>query len=169
LGKRIREENLSGRAGYGDSVLTDLAADLEIDVTTLRRSVSFFEAYKMNAPRGTNLSWAHYRELSQLPDPKERAWYEKEADREGWTRDALVSAMGRDAFTAASGDGKKKAPKLRRPTAPTYLYKAWVDEVIDGDSVPRKTAQEMRAGPSKPICGNGLQSALSGIGQNPMS
>ena len=45
-----------------------------------------------------------------------------------------------------------------------YTYKAYVMDIIDGDSVPRKAAQEMRVGPSKSIYGNGFQSALSGFG-----
>lgn len=47
---------------------------------------------------------------------------------------------------------------------PSYTYEAVVERVIDGDSVPRKTAREMRADPSEPICGNGLQTTLSGFG-----
>ena len=45
-----------------------------------------------------------------------------------------------------------------------YAYSAELIRVVDGDSVPRKTAQEMRVGPSEPTCGSGFQSALSGIG-----
>jgi len=51
------------------------------------------------------------------------------------------------------------------PEGGTYT----VERVIDGDSVPRKTAREMRVGPSEPTCRSRLQSALSGIGQNPVS
>ena len=55
------------------------------------------------------------------------------------------------------------------PESLLFTYRADVVEVIDGDSVPRNTAQEMRVGPSEPICGNGLQSTLSGFGQKPWS
>ena len=63
--------------------------------------------------------------------------------------------------------GGETPPLQKLPNATNadlYTYPALVTQVTDGDSVPRKTAQEMRVGPSKPICGNGLQSALSGFG-----
>ena len=62
---------------------------------------------------------------------------------------------------------RKIDPKTAKPEFLLYNYKAYVKKVIDGDSVPRNTAQEMRVGPSEPICGNGLQSTLSGFGQKP--
>ena len=45
-----------------------------------------------------------------------------------------------------------------------YTYSAELFKLIDGDSVPRKTAQEMRVGPSGPACVSRFQSALSGVG-----
>ena len=46
VGKRISEEKLTENASYGDSILEDLAEDLDSDYDTLRRSILFFEAYK---------------------------------------------------------------------------------------------------------------------------
>ncbi|MBI3313736.1 MAG: hypothetical protein HYZ83_05835 [Candidatus Omnitrophica bacterium] len=59
---------------------------------------------------------------------------------------------------------KSRLAKSKRTERDLFTYLAYVDYVIDGDSVPRKTAQEMRVGPSKSIYGNGFQSALSGVG-----
>ena len=39
LGQRISEEKLTERAGYGESILEDLAEDLGMDVSNLRRAV----------------------------------------------------------------------------------------------------------------------------------
>ncbi len=50
-----------------------------------------------------------------------------------------------------------------------YTYVAIVERVVDGDSVPRKAAYEMRDGPSESTCRSRLQSALSGNGQNLLS
>jgi len=49
LGKRITEEGLTENAGYGDSIMEDLAEDLGMDVTTLRRAVTFFEQNEKGA------------------------------------------------------------------------------------------------------------------------
>ena len=134
MGKRINEERLTENAGYGDSILIDLAEDLEIDQDTLRRSEDFFLAYKISAPRGGNLTWSHFRELLALPD-ETRSFYEKEAKKQNWTRDELVSAIRRKAFHAG-GPSKKSVKKfLKRPDEATYVYKAAVVKIVDGDTL----------------------------------
>jgi hypothetical protein len=60
IGKRIVGENLTEKAGYGDSVIEDLSEELDIDGRTLYNCMAFFKAYRV-FPRGHNLSWAHYR------------------------------------------------------------------------------------------------------------
>lgn len=52
VGRRIAQEKLTEQASYGDSILSDLAEDLGIDEDSLRRSVDFYEVYKISAPRG---------------------------------------------------------------------------------------------------------------------
>jgi len=42
IGKRITEENLTQNAGYGEAVLADLADELGMDYSTLRRCSVFF-------------------------------------------------------------------------------------------------------------------------------
>ncbi|MBI4395369.1 MAG: hypothetical protein HY583_04125, partial [Candidatus Omnitrophica bacterium] len=134
LGKRITEEKLTENANYGDSILEDLAEDLGMDESHLRRSVLFYETYKIHAPRGVNLTWSHYRELLNLPNEEIRDWYEKETQKEGWTRDQLLSAIRRDAFDV--GGGKRKSElKLKRPAEATYVYKSAVERIIDGDTL----------------------------------
>ena len=136
IGKRLSEENLTGRANYGESVLEDLSEELDVDVRTLQRAVAFFEAYK-TAPRGRNLTWAHYRELLALQDEDARAFYAQEAQRLGWTRDQLTQAIQKEAYEQTDGGKTKKArtKPLARPTEPTYVYQAVVERVIDGDTV----------------------------------
>lgn len=136
LGKRIAGAKLTENANYGDSILADLAEDLRIDEDTLRRSALFFETYKISAPRGGNLTWSHYRELLALPNEETRDWYEKQAEREGWTRDQLANAIGRDAFSIAkTPEKKKRGGVLKRPAEPTYVYKALVERIVDGDTL----------------------------------
>ena len=136
IGKRLSEEHLTGRANYGESVLEDLADELDVDVTTLRRAVQFFEVYK-SAPRGANLTWAHFKELLALKDTDARQFYEQETQRLGWTRDQLVSAIAKEAYESSDGGKTRKTrtKPLTRPTEPTYVYQAEVERVIDGDTV----------------------------------
>lgn len=137
LGKRISEEELTENAGYGESILEDLAEDLDMDLSVLKRALYFFQAYSNSAPRGTNLTWSHYRELIGISDEAVRDWYEKEASGEDWSRDQLLSAIRRDAYgkNQETGRGKKSEIKLKRPADAVYVYKALVERVIDGDTL----------------------------------
>ncbi len=135
LGKRIKEEGLAERAGYGDSIMEDVAEDLGMDASTLRRAVVFFEQNEISAPRRTNLAMAHHWELLTLSDPEEREFYAELADREALTRDALREAVKRRDYEAKPGGKAGKKAALKRPQAPTYLYKALVERAVDGDTL----------------------------------
>src|SRR3989338_11145282 len=67
IGKRLSEENLTGRANYGEAILEDLSEELDVDLGTLQRAIQFFETYK-TAPRSGNLTWSHYKHLLALKD-----------------------------------------------------------------------------------------------------
>lgn len=136
IGKRIAAEKLIETAGYGDSILVDLAEDLEIDEDTLRRSVDFFHAYEISAPRSGNLTWSHYKALLAISSPAERSFYETRASEENWTKEALLAAIRRDAFTQEKGSkGKAGKNVLKRPSDATYVYKAMVERIVDGDTL----------------------------------
>jgi endonuclease YncB( thermonuclease family) len=130
IGKRIVEENLTEKAGYGDSVIEDLSEELDIDGRTLYNCMAFFKAYRV-FPRGHNLSWAHYRTLLGVKDDSVRLRLEEKAGQEGWTRDQLTKAIRTESNTA----GGKKPAKFKRPSDATYVYRAVVDKVIDGDTL----------------------------------
>ena len=132
IGRRLSQEHLSGNAGYGESVMFDLAEELDVDYTTLTRAVLFFKAYNI-APGGNNLTWSHYRELLTITDIQERRWYEQKAAKGNLTRKQLVEWIKRGAYqdkgTSPTGQ------KLTRPTKATYVYKARVERVVDGDTL----------------------------------
>jgi len=134
VGKRIKEEKLTEKAGYGDSVMEDLAADLGVEYTTLTRTVLFFEQYNNLAPRRKNLTWSHYQELVAVRGRAERLFYEKEAEVNGWTRDELRQAIRRGDYQIAE-DAPGTRRTLKRPTKPTYVYAAVVERVVDGDTL----------------------------------
>lgn len=132
IGGRIGEEKLTANAGYEKAVMERLAEDMRTDMTTLYRCVQFHDTYEA-VPDSDYLSWSHYRVLLTVKDLKERDYYTKVAEEKHWTRDQLLKAVQGDAYS----DDKtgKKAKKLPRPTGATYVFKAYVLNVVDGDTL----------------------------------
>jgi endonuclease YncB( thermonuclease family) len=135
IGARIKKENLSETAGYGESVMESMAKELNIDRTTLVRCVQFHDAYPKGVP-DSPLTWSHFRELLALPGPKERNYYQQKAEEKKWTRDDLVKAIEADhiALTDAATIPKKGAKKLARPEGGPYIYRATILKIQDGDT-----------------------------------
>ena len=80
------------------TIYDDLAEDLGLEKTTIKRAVYFFEAYKESVPRHTFLTWSHYQHLVGLRRDPERKFYENLAVEEAWTRDRLRDAIRRDEY-----------------------------------------------------------------------
>lgn len=136
VGQRVCEEGLTEKGGYGESILADLAEELEMDESTLLRSIHLFQTYK-TVPDSEVLTWSHYKVLLPLTDEQERKWYEKLAEEEGLTVTQLTEAVKNERFEESQTKaGKKvKVKTLTRPTEATYVYKALVERVIDGDTL----------------------------------
>ncbi len=132
MGGRIAQEQLTENAGYSRSVMKRLAKDIKTDITTLYRCVQFHETYNA-VPETESLAWAHFRILLTIKDSKERDYYTVQAENNDWTRDQLMRAVQGDRY----GEGKKgkKGKQLPRPTAATYVFKAIVLDVVDGDTI----------------------------------
>ena len=136
VGRRICQEGLTDKGGYGESVLADLAEELEMDESTLLRCIHLFQTYK-SVPGSQALTWSHYKVLLPLTDDEERTWYEKFVEEEGLTVPQLTQALKNERFEESqTKEGKKvKAKTLIRPTEAAYVYKALVERVIDGDTL----------------------------------
>jgi endonuclease YncB( thermonuclease family) len=147
VGKRIAREKLPESAGYGDSIMARLSADLDINLRTLQQARLFYRTYK-KPPAPTTLSWAHYREFLRLRDPDERLWYEQLALEQSLTAKQLGASITADRYASrapgAPGTGSRPgaapdaapAPAtLERPTTARYTYKAMVEHVVDGDTL----------------------------------
>ena len=136
VGKRICDEGLLEDDRYRQDILSDLSEELAIDLTTLKRCIYFFNTYK-SATRSTFLNWSHYKTLIHLKDDEERRWYEDLAEEEKMNLRQLSNAIkGRkyEEYCESEG-GEPKAKTLKRPTEATYVYKAAVENVIDGDTL----------------------------------
>lgn len=129
IGERINKEALSTKSGYHNSILKDLGSELELERTTLSRCLNFFKTYK-SPPKNENLSWSHYRELMTIKNDKVRKELEEKAKNENWSRERLIAAIRQ---YQNSGDTENN--KLKRPVEATYIYKAKILEVIDGDTL----------------------------------
>ena len=92
VGERLISENLTENAGYGDAVMDKLAESLDIDRSTLVRSVQFAKAYPKGAPQN-DLTWSHYRLLLTVQTEKERRFYQEQAEKNHWTREQLAKAI----------------------------------------------------------------------------
>ncbi|MCK5259951.1 MAG: thermonuclease family protein [Candidatus Omnitrophica bacterium] len=136
IGKRISEEGLTQNAGYNQAILADLSEELDIDYTTLTRCIHFFQTYNV-ATSGKNLTWSHYRCLIPVNNEAERKWYADlvEADRLDAATLSRAIKENRYRESVKSGDEGQATRNLTRPTKATYVYKAVVDRVIDGDTL----------------------------------
>lgn len=135
-GKRIAEEKLTENGGYGTSIMERLAKELGTDRPTLVRCLWFHRYYPHGVPTETGLVWSHYRELITLKDEKTRTFYEKEAEKNNWTRDELVRAIHADHIIDVDNpnkDGKKI--QLKRPGGGPFIFRAEILHVADGDTM----------------------------------
>ena len=130
IGKRINEESLSTKSNYHNSVLKEISNELEIERSNLSRCLSFYQTYQ-TPPKQTNLSWSHYRHLIAIKDKKTRDALEKQAIKENWSKEKLLSAI-KNLNNRVSKDG---ILQLNRPKMPSYIYKAKILEIIDGDTL----------------------------------
>jgi len=136
VGKRISEEGLIENAGYGDAILEDLSDELGMDLSTLHRCIHFFQTYNI-APRSKNLTWSHYKTLLPINDKPQRDWYANLTVDQNFTAPQLSKAIKEDRYGQSKNNknGKVQTRTLKRPGEATYIYKAIVERVIDGDTL----------------------------------
>ena len=70
----------------------------------------------------------------QLQDANERAFYEQLAAEDSLSATRLRTAIQGACYDFAQRQQKGKPIVLKRPTDPSYLYKAEVRDVVDADT-----------------------------------
>lgn len=141
IGKRIIETNLEKDAAYFSLIIKNLAQDLQIDTSTLTRSVQLFKTYPDSPPSQKNLTWSHYKYLLTINNIETRKELEKEADKKSWSVPKLGNEIKHLKNQNESGQNKLASklkiskPKIIRPTKANYLYKARIVDVVDGDTL----------------------------------
>lgn len=136
VGEKILKEKIIIANVSQTELLNELARALGLERTTLARCIYFFRAYK-SPPIHTNLSWSHYKELLAVKDDITRGELEALADKEKWSRVKLVHVIKKQ--KELEKEAKKfdlvSSATLMRPIAPTYLYKAQIVDIVDGDTL----------------------------------
>lgn len=130
LGRRVLQEGLSQRAGYGDGIVQELALDLGLSRALMFQVVAFARTYPRRPRPG--LSWSQYATLLSLKDDGARAEYEVMARQQKLTTRALQQAVSGRVLRA---DAKATAPGVPRPRAADHVYTVQVGRVIDGDTL----------------------------------
>ncbi|MFT6258980.1 MAG: endonuclease YncB(thermonuclease family) [Rickettsiales bacterium] len=131
VGKRIEEEKIGGDFNYQSMVIKNLSLDLQIDVSTIRRSLQFFKNYPNNPPLKNNLSWSHYKFLLAINDVDLRQELEERAINEGWK----APRLGEEIKNLKNSTPVTESSKINRPSKANYLYKAKILDVVDGDTM----------------------------------
>jgi len=124
----------------GGKIISRLADDLGLHKTALYRSLKFFKTYPDGLPANSEfsmLSWGSHIDLLPIPDKKERNFYIERAAQENWSRERLRNAIREDEY--GGGGKKKKKPQsggtLDRPSPGLYTYEAFLERVVDGDTI----------------------------------
>lgn len=87
VGERIVREELQqqGRAGYGEMLVSRLAADLGFHRRDLYRMLQLYRTYPIVTSLSPQISWTHYTVLIGIEDPDARRFYETLTVRNAWS------------------------------------------------------------------------------------
>jgi predicted nuclease of restriction endonuclease-like (RecB) superfamily len=98
LGRHIVEFEQKGatKAKYGEGLLSRITRDLTLEhgkgfsLSNVKRFRQFYLLYPIGATASHQLGWSHIVELLKIDDPLERAFYQKQAEREKWSVRELI-------------------------------------------------------------------------------
>ncbi len=137
IGQRIAQEDALKDTPLATATLQDLAEELNVDYSTLNRCLHFFTAYPKGVPYDS-INWSQYKLLLPIADPEKRDWYTQQALNQNLSCEKLSRAIQNDQYSHAKkskGQNPEASPVIERPTQATYVYKAIVENVVDGDTL----------------------------------
>jgi hypothetical protein len=112
IGQRIRQNILKEkRAGYGEQIVSALAAQLETEFgrgfsrRNLFNMVRFAEVFpdsRIVQPLAAQLSWTHFSLIIYLDDPLQRDFYAEMCRIERWSKRTLQEKIGSMLFERAA-------------------------------------------------------------------
>jgi len=137
MGQRLaQDKELADAATDSGNFINRIAADLGLDPSLIYRIIQFYRLWPDAVPRHQDtpaLSWTHIVELLSIKDDAERQFYFETASAQNWGRAALRKAIQKDLYQTIQLPAAASA--LKRDPNPLYVYKAIVQNVIDGDTL----------------------------------
>lgn len=116
------------RAEYGSQVIANIAKDIQVEQTLLKRCVKFAKQYP-RLPIGATwhqLSWSHYRQLIAVSDHKQRQLLEKGTAKNAWSVSELsarIRTVKIDPEPAAPVRSMDPRPLLTPQRGELYTYR----------------------------------------------
>jgi hypothetical protein len=119
VGQRLHSHFLQHqeRAGYGEQVLAQLAADLELSESLLYQLLEFYRAFPI-LYTCVKLTWSHHRTLLPLPTLAERRFYLRAAEEAGWSVRALKAQIKANTFALPSSQAEEVPATQVEPGPP---------------------------------------------------
>lgn len=132
IGKEINKQNLTDNSNYRSLLLQNLEEDLGIGKYTLTKALKFYQLY----PKGpeTGVTWTHYRQLITVNNKTNRNELANQIKNQNLTVRQLEGEIKKLNEGSQIASLKSKS-KVKRPTDPSYLYRAKIIDVVDGDTL----------------------------------
>lgn len=134
--------NIGQRLAQSTAVtaIEQLATDLEMESSTLRRALQFYRAWPDACPSTTHptLLWSHYKELLTVKNSNRRTLLLEKAHEHRWPIRTLRTQLKKTAAMDSSQTQQSfvAAPlQLTKSTNLCHRYKAVVDRIVDGDTL----------------------------------
>lgn len=92
-------------SAYGDQIIAQLAEDTGFQARRIYKILQFYRCFEI-VPTSALLGWSHYAELLPLPD-EQRAFYESEAGKRGWSVRELRAQIKAGTFDEVKRQSEK--------------------------------------------------------------
>lgn len=135
MGKRINKVKKDLKPSEGKAFANSVAKDLSLTSDLVYRISKFQNTYTLKQIKSEefHVSWGHHVELLAIADEKTRLFYLKKAKSQNLGRDKLRQAIKHKTLTPTAR--AQKSQVLKRDLDPMYVYKAVVENVVDGDTL----------------------------------
>ncbi|HQN73729.1 MAG TPA: PDDEXK nuclease domain-containing protein [bacterium] len=130
IGERIVRDEIENkeRADYGQFLIKNIAADLNIDQKELYKIVKFFRLYENVVTLSRQLSWNHYVELIRIENHIERSFYQTKTVNENWSVRELRSHIRNDLFNNSISNNENLPARKRQSISNALeIFKAEYD------------------------------------------
>ncbi|MBU3958123.1 MAG: DUF1016 family protein [Nanoarchaeota archaeon] len=125
IGERIMREELQRRerANYGERLVENLAADLDIAKRNLYNSVKLYMVYPILHTVCAQLSWSHLRVLIYMESKEKRKFYESHAVANAWSVRELREQIQNNLYERMQKEGKIIIVPQAKTMSPEKIFK----------------------------------------------